>query len=96
LLLDEPTRGLDYDAKAQLATLLQEWRNDGVAILLVTHDVELAALLADRVVLMSQGEIMAQGAPGEVLGTSPLFAPQVARLFPGTQWLTVADVLKHH
>lgn len=96
LLLDEPTRGLDYDAKAQLATLLQEWRNDGVAILLVTHDVELAALLADRVLLMSQGEIMAQGAPGEVLGTSPLFAPQVARLFPGTQWLTVADVLKHH
>ena len=96
LLLDEPTRGLDYGAKAQLAKLLQEWRNAGMAILLVTHDVELAALLADRVVLMSQGEIIAEGAPGEVLSASPLFAPQVARLFPGTQWLTVADVLKHH
>ncbi len=93
LLLDEPTRGLDYAAKAQLATLLQEWRKAGMALLLVTHDVELAALLADRVVVLSQGEIIAQGAPAAVLGASPLFAPQVARLFPGTQWLTVADVL---
>jgi energy-coupling factor transporter ATP-binding protein EcfA2 len=93
LLLDEPTRGLDYATKAQLTTLLQAWRKDGMAILLITHDVELVALLADRVVLMSQGEIIAEGMPGEVLGASPLFAPQVARLFPGTHWLTVADVL---
>jgi energy-coupling factor transport system ATP-binding protein len=58
----------------------------------VTHDVELAATIADRVVLMSQGEIIAQGLPAEVLGTSPLFAPQIARLFPGTGWLTPEDV----
>jgi len=94
LLLDEPTRGLDYPAKQQLTTLLQNWRKQGMAILLVTHDVELAAALADRVLLMSQGEIIANGPPGEVLGGSPLFAPQIARLFPGTGWLTVADVLE--
>jgi energy-coupling factor transport system ATP-binding protein len=92
LLLDEPTRGLDYGAKAQLADLLLGWRAAGMGVALVTHDVELAAALADRVVLISQGEIIAQGAPAEVLGTSPLFAPQVARLFPNTGWLTPDDV----
>ena len=93
LLLDEPTRGLDYLAKQELVALLKQWRADGMAIVLVTHDVELAAALADRVVLMSQGEVIADGAPSEVLGSSPLFAPQVARLFPNTGWLTAEDVL---
>jgi energy-coupling factor transport system ATP-binding protein len=65
-----------------------------MGIALVTHDVELAAAIADRVVLMSQGEIIAQGAPAEVLGTSPLFAPQIARLFPSTGWLTPDDVIE--
>jgi energy-coupling factor transport system ATP-binding protein len=93
LMLDEPTRGLDYAAKRALADLLHNWRDTGMAVLLVTHDVELAAAAADRVVLMSQGEIIASGEPGQVLGASPLFAPQVARLFPGTGWLTPEDVL---
>lgn len=93
LLLDEPTRGLDYRAKQQLIELLRGWRQAGSAILLVTHDVELAAALADRVILLSQGEVIANGPPAEVLANSPLFAPQVARLFPGTGWLTVPDVL---
>ena len=94
LLLDEPTRGLDYGAKAQLSDLLIGWRKAGMGIGLVTHDVELAAAIADRVVLMSQGEIIAQGAPAAVLGASPLFAPQIARLFPGTGWLTPEDVFR--
>ncbi|MCP4534964.1 MAG: ATP-binding cassette domain-containing protein, partial [Delftia sp.] len=70
LLLDEPTRGLDYAAKRALADLLRGWRDQGLALLLVTHDVELAASAADRVVLMSQGEISAAGAPAHVLGAS--------------------------
>ena len=93
LLLDEPTRGLDYQAKQALVELLAGWRDEGMAILLVSHDVELAALVADRVLLMSQGEIIAGGSPRDVLSSSPLFAPQVARLFPGTGWLTTRDVL---
>ncbi len=93
LLLDEPTRGLDYAAKEALAELLRGWRDEGMAIVVVTHDVELAALLADRVALMSQGEIIASGPPAQVMGASPLFAPQVARLFPGRDWLTVEDAL---
>ena len=43
----------------------------------------------------AQGEIIADGAPAEVMGSSPLFAPQIARLFPGRGWLTVADCLAH-
>ncbi|MGC9395604.1 MAG: ABC transporter ATP-binding protein [Anaerolineae bacterium] len=91
LLLDEPTRGLDYHAKAQLLDLLRIWRAEGLAILLVTHDVELVAEAADRVVVMDQGEIVAQGNPAEVLRASPTFTPQIAHLFPESDWLTVED-----
>jgi energy-coupling factor transport system ATP-binding protein len=93
VLLDEPTRGLDYQAKAQLIALLQQSQQTGMAVVLVTHDVELAAQVADRVVMLSQGEVIAAGSPGEVLGSSPLFAPQIAKLFPKTGWLTLQDAL---
>jgi energy-coupling factor transporter ATP-binding protein EcfA2 len=93
LLLDEPTRGLDYAAKQLLVELLHGYRTEGIAIIVVTHDVEFAAQLADRVVLLSQGEVLAEGATADVLGSSPLFAPQIAKLFPGSGWLTVDEAL---
>lgn len=92
-LLDEPTRGLDYQAKRNLVALWRQWQARGSALLLVTHDVEFAAQIADRVLILSQGEIIADGAAADVLGASPLFAPQMARLFPGRGWLTVEQVL---
>jgi ABC-type sulfate/molybdate transport systems ATPase subunit len=95
LLLDEPTRGLDYAAKQGLGTILQEWRDQGIAILLVTHDVELAATVADRVVLLQGGRITADGEPSAVLSTSTQFRPQVAELFPERGWLTVEDAWGH-
>jgi energy-coupling factor transporter ATP-binding protein EcfA2 len=93
LLLDEPTRGLDYPAKRALVGLLRRWQAAGTAVVLSTHDVELAAQAADRVVILSQGEVIAEGDPATVLGASPLFAPQVARLFPETGWLTAEEAL---
>ena len=93
LLLDEPTRGLDYAAKQRLAELLRTWRRAGKAILLVTHDVEFVVEVADRVVILGRGELIADGKPADVLNSSPLFAPQVARLFPDTGWITTRDVL---
>jgi energy-coupling factor transport system ATP-binding protein len=93
LLLDEPTRGLDYQAKASLVSIWQQWLAEGMGLLLVTHDVELVAQIADRVVLLSQGEVIAAGPTAEILATSPLFAPQIARLFPDSGWLTVEDAL---
>ena len=82
LLLDEPTRGLDYGAKLTLLRLLRTWRGEGMAILMVTHDVELAVQAADRIILMENGLVTADGAPEEVLANSTTFAPQVAKIFP--------------
>ncbi|MGD1994890.1 MAG: energy-coupling factor transporter ATPase [Anaerolineae bacterium] len=93
LLLDEPTRGMDYAAKDELVHLLEEWQAEGTGILLVTHDVELAAQAADRVVVLSQGRVIAEGCPETVLTASHLFAPQISRLFPGTGWLTAEHAL---
>ncbi|MFF0727352.1 ABC transporter ATP-binding protein [Streptomyces sp. NPDC004134] len=100
LLLDEPTRGLDYAAKARLVGVLRGLAAAGHAIVLATHDVELAAELAHRVVILADGEVVADGPTAEVVVASPSFAPQVAKILSpagsdtaaGTTWLTVAQV----
>ncbi|MFE7938705.1 ABC transporter ATP-binding protein [Streptomyces griseoincarnatus] len=92
LLLDEPTRGLDYAAKARLTAILRRLAADGHAIVMATHDVELAAELAHRVVLLAEGEVIADGPSAEVVVASPAFAPQVAKILAPQPWLTVAQV----
>ncbi|MFF3844147.1 ABC transporter ATP-binding protein [Streptomyces sp. NPDC002328] len=92
LLLDEPTRGLDYAAKARLVAVLRELAAAGHAIVLATHDVELAAELAHRVVLLAEGEVIADGPTAEVVVSSPSFAPQVTKVLAPQPWLTVAQV----
>jgi energy-coupling factor transport system ATP-binding protein len=93
LLLDEPTRGMDYQAKAELGRLLAEWRAEGSGVVLVTHDVEFVAQVADRVVVLEEGKVIGEGALEKVLASSQSLAPQVSRVFPGTGWLTVEDAL---
>ncbi|MEU2338332.1 ATP-binding cassette domain-containing protein [Streptomyces sp. NPDC013172] len=92
LLLDEPTRGLDYAAKARLVGVLRALAADGHAIVLATHDVELAAELAQRVVLLAEGEVIADGPTDEIVVSSPSFAPQVTKILAPQRWLTVAQV----
>ncbi|MFE6840257.1 ABC transporter ATP-binding protein [Streptomyces sp. NPDC057705] len=92
LLLDEPTRGLDYAAKVRLIEILRGLATDGHAIVLATHDVELAAELAHRVVILAGGEVVADGPTAEVVVSSPAFAPQVAKILAPGHWLTVAQV----
>ncbi|OLZ70674.1 hypothetical protein AVW11_07380 [Streptomyces amritsarensis] len=92
LLLDEPTRGLDYAAKARLIEILRGLAADGHAVVLATHDVELAAELADRVVILAGGEVVADGPTAEVVVSSPAFAPQVAKVLAPGRWLTVGQV----
>ncbi|WP_441246328.1 ABC transporter ATP-binding protein [Kitasatospora sp. McL0602] len=92
ILLDEPTRGLDYAAKGRLVEILRRLAADGHAILLATHDVELAAELAHRTVIMAEGEIVADGPTPEVVVSSPAFAPQVAKVLTPLPWLTVRQV----
>ena len=93
LLLDEPTRGLDYPTKARLITVLRDLAKGGHGILLATHDVELAAEVATRVVVLAEGEIVADGTTSEVVVASPMFAPQVAKVLSPEPWLTVSDVV---
>lgn len=92
LLLDEPTRGLDYAAKTRLVVVLRELAAAGHAIVLATHDVELAAELSHRVVLLAEGEVIADGPTAEVIVSSPSFAPQVTKILAPQKWLTVAQV----
>ncbi|BCJ61962.1 cobalt ABC transporter ATP-binding protein [Micromonospora endophytica] len=92
VLLDEPTRGLDYLAKRQFTAIVRRLAAEGRAIVVATHDVELVATLADRVVVMAQGEIVADGTTAEVMLASPAFAPQVAKVLAPQPWLTVAQV----
>ena len=92
LVLDEPTRGLDYAAKEKLVVILRGLAAEGRSILLATHDVELVAEVADRVVFIADGELISDGSAEQALTASPAFAPQVAKALPGKGVLTVSDV----
>ena len=91
LLLDEPTRGLDPQVKRALSAYLRTRAGGGAAILVATHDVEWAARTADRVLLMADGEIYADGPPGSVLSDSLVFATQISKLVGGG-WLLPEEV----
>jgi energy-coupling factor transport system ATP-binding protein len=93
LLLDEPTRGLDPEAKGRLSELLRRFAARGGGAVVATHDVELAAALATRVVLLAGGEVIADGSPAEVLADSPVFSPEMTRVF-GPGWLTPEQVAR--
>lgn len=92
LLLDEPTRGLDYGAKRRLAGILTELAESGHAVAVCTHDVEFVAAVADRVIVLADGDVVADGPTAEVVVSSPAFAPQVAKVLHPQEWLTVAEV----
>ena len=92
LLLDEPTRGLDYPGKARLVRLLAELAADGHCVVMATHDVELVAQVATRAVVLADGEVVADGPARDVVCHSPVFAPQVAKVLSPEPWLTVQEV----
>jgi energy-coupling factor transporter ATP-binding protein EcfA2 len=92
VLLDEPTRGLDYPTKKRFAGIVRDLAGRGTAVVVATHDVELVAALGDRVVVMAQGEVVADGPTAEIVVASPTFAPQTAKILHPLPWLTVADV----
>ena len=92
VLLDEPTRGLDYLAKAGLARIVRDLATAGKSVVVSTHDVEFVASVADRVVVMADGDVVADGTAADVLAASPAFAPQVAKILAPLKWLTVRQV----
>jgi energy-coupling factor transport system ATP-binding protein len=93
LLLDEPTRGLDYAAKHVLARVLRGLAADGRTVLVATHDVEFVAQAADDVVVLAEGEVVSSGPVRRVVAESPSFAPQVTKVL-GAGWLRVDEVVR--
>jgi len=83
VLLDEPTRGMDRAAKGDLISRLSALSAAGTAVLVATHDAELAAALAERVVLLSGGRVVADAPTSEVLSGGWHFATETARILGG-------------
>ena len=81
--LDEPTRGMDRAHKETLAGVLGELAQGGCAVLVATHDAEFAATWAQRVVLMGDGLLVADGPAAELLGGGWYFATETARILGG-------------
>ena len=92
LILDEPTRGLDYSAKLRLIKILRSMANEGRSVILATHDVELVAEVATRVVFMAEGEKIADGSTLDILTSSPAFAPQISKILAPGKWLTFSEI----
>jgi energy-coupling factor transport system ATP-binding protein len=78
--LDEPTRGMDRARKHDLCELIEGLAHRGAGLLVATHDVEFAAAFAERVVLMGDGVVIADGPAAEVLSGGWYFATEVARV----------------
>jgi energy-coupling factor transport system ATP-binding protein len=94
LLLDEPTRGLDPTAKDRFSTIVTDLAAAGHAIVIATHDVELVAGCAHRVVVLAEGEVVADGSTADIVCSSPAFAPQVAKILQPSRWLTVHEIVE--
>jgi energy-coupling factor transport system ATP-binding protein len=78
--LDEPTRGMDRGRKEDLHALVERLATQGAAVLIATHDVEFAAEFAQRVVLLGDGVVIADGPSAEILSGGWYFATEVARV----------------
>jgi energy-coupling factor transport system ATP-binding protein len=87
VLLDEPTRGMDRVHRDELTARIDELAAGGAAVVVATHDTEFTAAFADRVVLLGQGVVIADGPPAEVLGGGRHFSTQVARITDGAALL---------
>nr|WP_243123968.1 ABC transporter ATP-binding protein [Pelotomaculum schinkii] len=93
IILDEPTRGVDFRLKAELGGFLQKETEKGSTVIVITHDVEFAAEFAARAVMMFSGRIVRDGEKHDVLAKSVFFAPQLSKMTRGIcdGVLTVAE-----
>jgi energy-coupling factor transporter ATP-binding protein EcfA2 len=91
IVLDEPTRGMDYSLKKKLIAYLDGYRHRGNTVIMVSHDVETVAECAQRVVLLSEGRVVVEGNKREVLAKALLFSPQINRLAQALSGYGVAD-----
>jgi energy-coupling factor transport system ATP-binding protein len=81
--LDEPTRGMDREAKAELARELRRRALGGQAVIVATHDPEFAAACAERAILLADGRVIADGPAPQLLAGGWYFATETARILGG-------------
>ena len=80
LLLDEPTKGMDSGFKDELARILKNLAQSGVAVILVSHDIEFCAKYADRCALMFDGEIISSARPREFFAGKSFYTTSANRM----------------
>ena len=80
LILDEPTRGLDYQNKMQLMKYLCDYQKKNKTIIMITHDIEIVAQYAQRVIMLGEGRIIADGEKHDILSNSIHFTSQINKL----------------
>ncbi len=91
LALDEPTRGMDREAKDVLARDLHARCARGQAVIVATHDPEFAAACATRAILMADGRVIADGSAAELLAGGWYFATETARILGGAGGALLAE-----
>ncbi len=97
LLLDEPTKGLDLMAKSQICDVLKKLKSKGIAIIMVTHDVEFAALCADRCAMFFRGEAVCSDTPHKFFSENVFYTTSVNKITAesGKCFITVDDVKEY-
>ena len=79
LLFDEPTSALDPEMVGEVLALMKELANEGMTMVVVTHEIGFAAEVANRIIFMDNGQIIASGTPDEVIKNSD--NPRVREFF---------------
>lgn len=94
LLMDEPTKGLDAEAKLGLAETVKGLKSEGITIVIVTHDAEFSALCADRCGLFFRGNIVSEGTPREFFSGNSFYTTAASRMTKGyyDNTVTVEDI----
>lgn len=96
LLLDEPTKGLDAYAKSLVMDVLRALKKNGVTVIIVTHDTEFAAEIADRAALFFRGEVISVDTPQSFFSKNRFYTTPVSRMTRGyyENAVTIADAVK--
>jgi energy-coupling factor transport system ATP-binding protein len=92
VLLDEPTLGMDPLSQSDLARRIRKWKRAGLSVIVATHDVEFAAAVTDRAIVLQSGRRVAEGATGEVLFEHPGLRTALQQL-TGRPWPACVDDL---